>query len=97
MRFFGKIYVVENRLKEYREKNNKKIKDVASYVGKNRDTYSFYETEIDKMSIKTLLKLCNLYGVTPNDLLGYNDLSSEETKQKILYDLLIQIDEILKK
>lgn len=67
------------RLKEARKKARLTQKEVASFIGVNQNTYSYWETGKTKIDNITLKKLSELFGVTVDYLLGdtftYTDIS----------------------
>jgi len=44
---------------------------VAEYLGVVRATYSMYETGKRNIDIRTFVKLCRFFNVTPNEILGF--------------------------
>ena len=60
------------KFRELRDKHGWKQQEVADFLGVARATYTMYETGKRKIDIETFVKLCNLYHVTPNEMLGYN-------------------------
>jgi len=75
------IRMIETKLKgtflsvkliEYREKKNMTQADVANALYSiNRTAISNWETGKSVPSLKTFVFLCELYDVTPNDMLGF--------------------------
>jgi len=45
-------------------------KTMASKINKAKSTYRHYEDAYSEPNHRTLIKLCGLFGVTPNDLFG---------------------------
>ena len=56
-------------LKEFRKKNNLTQDKVAQLTGLESKYISQIECGIAKGTISTMLKFCNAYNVTPNDVL----------------------------
>lgn len=54
----------------YRKKCGFTQQQVADILNLNRTTYTKYETSVSEPSLEILLKLADLYGVKPNDLLS---------------------------
>lgn len=49
--------------------------ELSNITGINYATcYNLWEGEIKRIDLKTLTKLCEHFRITPNDLLGYNDI-----------------------
>lgn len=75
----GKIYY------EYRQKNNLTQSQVAELIGVEPRHISQIERGFSKGSIDTLIKLCNVYKITP-DIVLY-DLLDKDIKNSIsIYD-----------
>ena len=60
------------RLKELRLSRSLYQKDIASFLGIDRTTYVKYENGTSEPPIDTLLRLCEYYHVSMDDLLGTN-------------------------
>lgn len=71
----GKIYY------EYRRKNNLTQSEVAELIGVEPRHISQIERGYSKGSIDTLIKLCNVYKITP-DIVLY-DLLDNDTKNSV--------------
>ena len=57
------------RLKELREKNGLTCAQVGTVLGKDEKRYMKIENGETDLKIPELIKLCDLYGVTADDLL----------------------------
>ena len=53
----------------YRKKCGLTQQQVADMLNLNRSTYTKYETSVSEPSLEILLKIANIFGVEPNDLL----------------------------
>ena len=60
------------KIRELREDHEPKIsqKDIALLLGTTQQYYSEYENGKRKLPIEHLIKLCNLYGVSADYILG---------------------------
>ncbi len=62
-----------DRLRELRIKNHWTQNKVAELLGVSRPAYTHYETGERSLDPTTLAKLCNLFGVSSDYLLGLSD------------------------
>lgn len=62
------------RLKELRLSKSLKIKDVAFEIGLSLMAYNHYELGDREPSIDVLIKLCDLYDVSSDYLIGRTDI-----------------------
>lgn len=74
---------INDIIKDFREDNDFSQQDVADYLKVPRSTYGHYESEKSKVPIEIIIKLSNLYKITPNDLLGFPDNSTYKNISKI--------------
>jgi len=58
------------RLKDLREDNDIKQKDIAEYLHIKQNTYSQYENEQRQLPIDVLIKLSKYYNVSTDYILG---------------------------
>ncbi len=56
-------------LREIREDNDIKQKDIAKYLNVSQNTYSQYETGVISLTAEVLIKLANFYDVSIDYLL----------------------------
>lgn len=61
------------RLKDLREDNDIKQKEIAEYLHIKQNTYSQYENEQRQLPIDVLIKLAEYYKVTTDYILGISD------------------------
>ena len=61
------------RLKELREDNDLKQKELAEYLHIKQNTYSQYETGVISLTAEVLIKLADYYGVSVDYLLDRTD------------------------
>lgn len=64
------------RLKELRMAKGLSQKEVAEYLGISNAAYSLYERGDREPNISTLKKIANYYGVTVDELLGIDGITS---------------------
>ena len=69
-----------NLLKEFRIKNNKTQRDIADILSISQAQYWKHETGKSVLNAEQILKLCELYECSPNDLLGWRGIYEVATK-----------------
>lgn len=57
-------------IKDLREDNDLTQQQVADYLGTSQTMYARYERGASELPIRHLLKLCKLYGVSSDYILG---------------------------
>lgn len=57
-------------IRDLREDNDLTQSQVAEYLGTNQTMYARYEREASELPVRHLLKLCELYGVSADYILG---------------------------
>ena len=62
------------RLKEIREDNDIKQKEVAEYLNIRQNTYSQYENGQRQIPIEVLIKLAKFYNISIDYLLGQTNI-----------------------
>lgn len=67
------------RLKELRERNNLKQKDIAKMLGVDRTTYAKYESGASEPKKDVFITLSNIYGVSVDYLLGHSEPKGKPT------------------
>ena len=67
-----------NRIKDLRAENGMKQSDLADMMAVSRQAISNYELEINQLDPDTIRRLCQIFGVTSDYLLG---MSSQRTAQ----------------
>lgn len=76
------------RLKFLREKNNFSQKDIAIKLGISNSRYNHYESEIDIIPIKYLIKICEIYNVSLDYIFCFtNEPLCDNTKIKANIDI----------
>ena len=64
---------MNERIKELRQEKGLKLKDIANYLNVTVRTVSRYEEGTREPSISVLIKLCDLFEVTADYLIGRTD------------------------
>lgn len=72
--------MLENKLKHYRQLNNLLQTDVAKLLHLTQQQYSNLESGFSILNANQILKLCELYNVSPNELLGWRGVYEVATK-----------------
>ncbi len=62
-----------DRITSLREDNDYKQKDIAEILGIKQSAYSKYEKRRTKIQVEDLIKLCELYNVSADYILGFID------------------------
>ncbi len=62
--------MLAQRLKELREQRELTQKDLARYISKTTQAYSYYERGEREPDIETLIKLADYFSITLDDLVG---------------------------
>ena len=57
-------------IRDLREDNDLTRSQVAEYLGTSQTMYARYEREASELPVRHLLKLCELYGVSADYILG---------------------------
>ena len=57
-------------IRDLREDNDLTQSQVAEYLGTSQTMYAGYEREASELPVRHLLKLCELYGVSADYILG---------------------------
>ena len=66
--------MVNLRIKELREEEGLTQSQLAKAIGVNQRTVSNYELGVSQPSIQIIEKLCDLFDVTADYLLGFKDI-----------------------
>lgn len=87
-----------NKLKLAREALGLTQEKVAEYLGLGPRYISDIERNKTKGSIDTLIKLCNIYNITPNDLLSeyiYFDMETNNIELSAFYSLTKENQQVI--
>ena len=69
------------RIRDLREDNDLKQKEVALILKTNQKVYSRYETEENELPIRHLITLCRYYNISADYILGFTDTPIELPKE----------------
>lgn len=86
------------KLKKAREALGLTQEKVAEYLGLGPRYISDIERNKTKGSIDTLIKLCNIYNITPNDLLSeyiYLDIEKSNIELAAFYSLSVENQQMI--
>ncbi len=70
-----------DRITSLREDNDYKQKEIAEILGIKQSAYSKYEKRRTKIQVEDIIKLCKLYNVSADYILGFTD-TPEPLKKK---------------
>lgn len=89
------MYYTE-RLKDLREDKDWTQEDVAKYLHLKREQYRRYETGINEIKVSFLIKVCKLYNVSADYVLGFtNELKELPRKWEVkMFNLAIVADQL---
>ena len=69
-KFYSPIMKYVKIIRDLREDNDLTQSQVAEYLGTSQTMYARYEREASELPVRHLLKLCELYGVSADYILG---------------------------
>ncbi len=78
----------KNRLKELRDRNNLKQKDLLNIVNLSDTQYSSYENEKELMPIKHLNAICNYFNISFDYIFNFTDLKQYENSKKAIIKII---------
>lgn len=67
-------------IRNLREDNDYRQKDIASVLNVSQNTYSQYENGVIELTAENLIKLADFYGVSVDYLLGRTECKSVNNK-----------------
>ena len=70
------IYVHYKRLRNLREDHDKRLKEVADYLGTSQTMYARYERGANEMPLRHLIRLAQYYDVDMNYLCGLSNIKN---------------------
>ena len=73
---------IAKKLRMLRAEYNLTQSDVANKLGITQQTYSKYENQTINMDSETIIKICDLYGVSSDYLLGIKETHKATKKKK---------------
>ncbi len=65
--------IVAKRIRDLREDHDLTQQDVTNYLGTSQTMYARYEREANELLLCHLIKLCQLYQVSSDFILGLKD------------------------
>ena len=71
-----------NRIKELREDNDIKQREIAAYLKVAQNTYSNYENGVRQPTLELLIRLAHFYQVNLEYLLGLTDIPTPLPQSK---------------
>lgn len=71
-----------NRIKELRIQNGWRQQDLAARLNTNQQTVGRYETGARGLDVETIFRLCEIFGVSADYLLGRAALPSPELSEE---------------
>ena len=75
---------IGNKLYEIRKKTGMTQAEVAEAAGLSDRTYADIERGTANMRIGTMLQICNVFRITPNDILTEDDLECTYSEEELL-------------
>ncbi len=78
---------IGNKLLMYRKKTGMTQNEVADAAGLSDRTYADIERGTVNMRVETLLRICNVLHITPDDVLTDENISLEIQKNELLEQL----------
>lgn len=67
-------------LRKYRKLAGLRQEDLAKKLGKTRSVISNWEKGINRPDAETIAKICAILNVTPNEILGWDEIEKEENE-----------------
>lgn len=84
--------VVAERLRMLRAKANYSQTEIANELGITQQTYSKYESGAASPDSKDIIKLCDLYGVTSDYILGRDKAAGRTATDALSYESALSQD-----
>ncbi len=81
------LETIGNKLYEIRKKSGMTQAEVAEAAGLSDRTYADIERGTANMRISTMLQICKVFHITPNDILTENDSESACSEEDLLRKL----------
>ena len=77
---------VAKNLLYYRKKNKITQKELAEKLGVKHNAISSWENGVNSIDIDTLFRVCQIFGITVNDMYGMSSQSDEPTTLAAHFD-----------
>ena len=71
---------VRYNIRKYRKLNKMTQQELADLVGTTQATVNRWLKGVNEPDLATLLEICLYLGVSPNEILGYDDISDDDFK-----------------
>ena len=78
-------------IRDLREDNDLTQSQVAEYLGTSQTMYARYEREASELPVRHLIKLCELYGVSADYILGRVNKKKKEAQDRACATLQIRL------
>lgn len=93
----SKANVISAKLRALRAEHALTQCDVAKALGISQQTYSKYERQDVNIDSASIIGLCELYGVTADEILGLSQPKEKQTVEELGYsgDLQSLVDKLL--
>lgn len=82
----NKLCLFSEKLNECLKQNNISQQKLADMLGTTQQTVSRWIKEINEPDFDTLLYICYEFGISPDELLGWNDIKEYNTPYSTLYE-----------
>lgn len=83
------------KIKNLREENHLKQRQVADYLGISQQAYSYYELDKRELPSRHIVKLSQLYGVSADYLLGLKPVQAETYNLNTTFIQGVKIKDVL--
>ena len=74
---------IGRKIKHARRANKHTQEDLGKFLGVSKTAIVNYESAQRKISLEHIVKLCNLYEITVNDLIGLGEIEDKSKEPKL--------------
>lgn len=92
---------IHNRIKDLREDNHYRQRQIADYLGISQQAYSYYELDKRELPTRHVVNLAKLYNVSSDYILGMEpghmgsyDLNAKFIQDITLKDVIINLEKL---